>query len=65
VQETTTQTGTGLGLYIARQLAEEMDGSISVESVQGQGSTFLLDLPALPRLVDVRSAPDIIGLEAS
>jgi PAS domain S-box-containing protein len=65
VRETTTQTGTGLGLYIARQLAKEMDGTISVESVLGRGSRFLLDLPAAPRVVDVRSTPEVIGLEAS
>jgi signal transduction histidine kinase len=62
VQETTTQPGTGLGLYIARQLAEEMEGTISVESIPGRGSTFVLDLPAVPHLVDVRSAPEIVGL---
>jgi PAS domain S-box-containing protein len=62
VQETTTQTGTGLGLYIARQLAEEMEGGISLESVPGHGSTFVLDLPAVAQLVDVRSAPQIVGL---
>ena len=65
VRDTTTQTGTGLGLYIARQLAEEMDGTIAVESVLGRGSQFLLDLPAATRVVDVRSAPEVIGLEAS
>jgi signal transduction histidine kinase len=34
--------GTGLGLAIAQQMAEMMDGSISVESSYGGGSTFTL-----------------------
>src|SRR5205807_10029163 len=64
VQETTTQTGTGLGLYIARQLAEEMDGGIPVERAPGRGSTFVLELPGAVRLVDVRVQAEIIKLEA-
>ncbi len=36
--------GTGLGLNITRQLAEIMNGSISVESTYGEGSTFTADL---------------------
>ena len=32
--------GTGLGLPIAKMIAEMMDGSISVESEYGEGSTF-------------------------
>jgi signal transduction histidine kinase len=37
--------GTGLGLVITRRLAEAMGGSVSVESVEGQGSTFTLLMP--------------------
>ena len=42
---TMTTSGTGLGLYIARQLARAMAGDIVVRSVLGAGSTFVLVLP--------------------
>ena len=37
--------GTGLGLAISKRLAEAHHGSLSVESKEGQGSTFFLRLP--------------------
>jgi signal transduction histidine kinase len=37
--------GTGLGLYIASELVRRMDGRLWVESREGEGSTFYLELP--------------------
>ena len=37
--------GSGLGLYISQNMAEMMGGSIEVVSVEGEGSTFQLNLP--------------------
>lgn len=41
--------GLGMGLYIARSLAEAHGGEISVDSAPGVGSTFKVVLPTTPR----------------
>ena len=40
--------GTGLGLTIVHQIIREHDGEIQVESTEGMGTTFSVNLPALP-----------------
>ena len=41
-------SGTGLGLYICRQLVDGMGGRIWVEPNSPRGSTFVLELPTAP-----------------
>lgn len=38
--------GTGLGLFIVKTILDDHDGSITVESEQGVGTTFKIELPA-------------------
>lgn len=42
---TFSSTGSGLGLYIAKQAVEKMNGRIEVVSALGEGSTFTVFLP--------------------
>jgi signal transduction histidine kinase len=64
VESTTTRGGggTGLGLYIARQLVEAMSGRLWLESELGQGTSLSFTLPlAEGRIELVRSDDDPSG----
>jgi len=41
-------TGTGLGLYICKQIIDAHRGKIWAESILGQGTTFFIELPINP-----------------
>lgn len=56
--------GAGLGLAICRQMAELMDGETGVESVDGNGATFWLELPLAPAKVpEKQRSPGAAKLE--
>jgi CheY-like chemotaxis protein len=49
--------GAGLGLTTAKKMIELMDGSISVESKEGEGSTFTILLPLVQAKEIEKAAP--------
>ena len=50
--------GTGLGLYVSRQLAREVDGDLQLRSTPGEGARFVVWFPAAPRRGAIAVAED-------
>ncbi|NRA50482.1 MAG: response regulator, partial [Phaeodactylibacter sp.] len=47
-EEIGTEGGTGIGLALSREMAQLMNGILSVNSTWGEGATFALTIPAKP-----------------
>lgn len=48
---TAGEKGTGLGLILCKEFVEKNQGSLQVESVEGQGTIFRLTLPMCPQTI--------------
>jgi two-component system sensor histidine kinase/response regulator len=56
-----SERGSGLGLGITRRIIEAHNGSITVESDLGKGSTFTIHLPSAGTTADGQAAPEGAG----
>jgi signal transduction histidine kinase len=53
--------GSGLGLSVCRQIIEQHQGRIRVESVVGKGSKFTVKLPLKVSEADIAREPDVLS----
>ena len=60
-----TSEGHGIGLAVSRQIVEAHNGSITVESELGKGSTFVVRLPAVKPGTDPELSPEPVGMAKS
>jgi signal transduction histidine kinase len=51
-KETEDIRGTGLGLWITKEIVTQMKGTISVESIQGKGTDFIVVFPVVKTVAD-------------
>jgi signal transduction histidine kinase len=61
VRSQDSKPGTGLGLYIARSIAEAHGGSLEVSSIPGRGTTFTLTLPSEARQSNAAGGAPLAG----
>jgi signal transduction histidine kinase len=60
---TTKQQGTGLGLAIVQSIVTDHNGTISVSSEEGHGTTFRIDLPKRQANATVAQSEDQPALD--
>lgn len=57
--------GTGLGLYISRQLVREAEGDLGLVPLDERGARFIVSLPASPLRAPVSPAPAVVPAAAA
>lgn len=57
--------GTGLGLSICKKMIEKMGGTVTVDSVEGVGTTFTFSLALKAKFIDSKSDEAKINLSLS
>ena len=47
--------GTGLGLSICKRMLEQMGGTVNVDSIEGEGTTFTIDISTKAQIRQIES----------
>ena len=55
-----TDTGTGIGLFVIRDLLQQLGGKIELQQVEGQGTRFVVSIPAVV-VADSPASPAAAG----